>query len=237
MTDLSTTNIIAIIGWGVTFVLGVIATLTTQRFLKEKKKLTWAITNENDFSPSQHLRPGATAPPIKILVGGVEADAVHSVQVQIANSGNKEVEGVTAVLRFGDKAQILNLSLQGELGAWKQFVTLVHDKNEGLLEFKHINPKQKIIIDAMVMNYTAGGATVDASAPGVFVSQSTAIDVSRFGNALIGNVLRTASFSMLGVRLDPQVTQTALLVEEVRNLRLALLKGIAENETKRSRQV
>ena len=121
----------------------------------------------------------------------------------------------------------MSFAVGDDIGAWSKFVALANNEKEGVVNLQHINPGQKLTVDALVMDYNAGDVTIDLSAPGVSVRQSTALDVS-----LAGGVLKTASFSLMGTRLDPQVSQTALLVQEVRNLRLALSKAIDDEKAR-----
>lgn len=164
---------------------------------------------------------------MKILVNGLEAESVHSIQVQLANSGNRVVEDIDICVRFGPDAKIMSFSTSEDLGAWAKFVNLTNGDKEGVVGLKHINPGQKLTIDALVMDYVKGNVSLDLSAPGVSIRQSTVLDVS-----LVQGVLKTASFSLMGVRLDPQVSQTALLVQEVRNLRMAIAKAVEDGKVK-----
>jgi hypothetical protein len=182
MVDLNTTNWVTIVGWPVTFLLGMCATLISQRILREKKAITWAVFSEIDLSPSRYLKADKTPVPLKMLVGGVEADVLHNVRLQIVNSGNKEIENVESHINFGPETKIMSFSLVGELGAWKQFVRVANDGKEAHIDFKHINPKQKLTVDALVVNYSPGNTTMDLSAPGVSLRQSTPFDISLIGD-------------------------------------------------------
>ncbi len=219
-------DILTIVGWVVTFILGVISTIITQSFTREKKFLKWAIVSEIDLSPTHHLK-AAPSVPIKILVKGIEARSVHSVQLQIVSSGNKEIQDVEVQVGFGLSATLMSFSTDEDLGAWSQHVVLENDSKNGLIKLKHINPGQRLTLNALVKDYKTGDATIDVAAPGVAIRQSSVVDIS-----LVGGVLKTASFSLMGVRLDPQVSQTALLVGEVRRLRETVALAIEERAGK-----
>jgi hypothetical protein len=72
--DLKTGELITIIGWPVTFALGVAATIIAQKFTKQRKRISWSLVNESALLSEetlQELTEGFHVP-LKIIVKGNE---------------------------------------------------------------------------------------------------------------------------------------------------------------------
>ncbi len=216
MADLSTSDIVQIVGWPVTFILGIAATLIAQRVGKKKKRISWSLVSESNFLSKEALEQINTEflVPIKVLVGDVEQTDLSIVRVKVANTGNIEVEGFILNFAFGSNAKVHVGRYLGELGAYRQALHLEKTGNSANLNIQHINPKQSFEVEFLVGNYHSGDFNVDLSAPGVILQRT---DLATLESSK--KILKSISYGAIGVKYDPNAAQTAFLVEELKKLR------------------
>jgi hypothetical protein len=219
--ELTLTNIITIIGWPISFILGIAATLITQRIQKERRIISWSLTRETDLSPRRHNAEVPTyGVPIRILVDGTEEDSLHHVEVGIGNTGNKELQNIELHLGFGEDAKVKHVKLKSDLGVWSKHIALANETKKVVIRMDHINAGQIAAIECLVADYTSGDATVDMSAPGVNLVRTAALE------GLANDIsLGSFGFGFMGLRYDPAARQTALLVQEVRSLAKIIAKA------------
>ncbi|MEW8508991.1 MAG: hypothetical protein AB2598_20085 [Candidatus Thiodiazotropha sp.] len=216
MADLSTSDLVQIIGWPVTFILGVVATLIAQRIGKKKKRISWSLVSESNFLSKDALEQINTEfrVPVKVIVGEAEQSDLSIVRVKVANTGNIEVENFTLNFDFGSEAKVHVGRYIGKLGAYRQALSLEKTGSSAALSIQHINPKQSFEAEFLVGDYHPGDFNVDLSAPGVSLQRTdlAALEASK-------EILKSISYGAIGVKYDPNATQTAFLVDELKRLR------------------
>ncbi|HED36877.1 MAG TPA: hypothetical protein ENI76_01320, partial [Ignavibacteria bacterium] len=54
--DLKAAELITIIGWPITFILGVVATILAQKFTTQRKRISWSVVNESSLLSEESLQ-------------------------------------------------------------------------------------------------------------------------------------------------------------------------------------
>lgn len=220
--SLSNSELIQIIAWPVTFLLGIAATLITQRIGRKNKNIRWSLVNESNLLSNDALEEisAGFGVPVKVQVGGIEQNDLTTIRVKLANTGNVEVEHITLHFRFGQDSKVHVGRYLGELGEYRKALNLEKSGNSAALEIQHINSKQNFEVEFLVTNYQSGDFAVDLAAPGVSLQRTdiATLEASK-------GIFKSLAIGAIGVRYDPTATQTALLVEEVRRLRQMLSKN------------
>ena len=217
MPDLDVSQWISIVGWPITFVLGISATLIAQKLGRSRKRISWTVANESDLLSREVLDDLSSGfeVPIQILVNNIPQAALSTVRVKLVNTGNSEVEDITLHFRFGDSASVHVGRYLGNLGSYRDALHLEKDGNSARLNVDHMNQKQAIEVEFLVGNYNPGDFVVDLAKTGVELRR-TDIATIEAGASLGASI----GLGIMGVRYDPVATQTALLVQEIRKLRL-----------------
>jgi hypothetical protein len=223
--DLKTPEVITVIGWGVTFVLGVLATILAQRLTKQRKRISWSLVNESSLLSEESLQEISEGfhVPLKILVNGNEETNLSTLRVKVANTGNIEVENVQLHFSFGENAVAHVGRYLGNLGVYRQSLHLEKNRNVATLDIAHINNGQSFEVEFLVAGYRPGDFCVDMAAPGVTLKQTDQLSLEVGIGRATGHAV---SVGLFGVKYEPTATQTSLLVSEVRELRKVLERAI-----------
>lgn len=216
---------VAIIGWPVTFVLGVAATVLAQRLTKQRKRISWSLANESSLLSEESLREISEGfhVPLKIMINGKEETNLNTLRVKVANTGNIELQGVKLHFSFGEDAVAYVGRYIGDLGVYRQSLHLEKNRNVAALDIAHINAGQSFEVEFLVGGYRTGDFSLDMAAPGVTLKQTDQLSLEVGIWKATGNAL---SVGLLGIKYEPTAIQTSLLVNEVRQLRKAIEQGI-----------
>lgn len=223
--DLKTPELLTITGWGVTFALGVLATILAQKLTKQRKRISWSLVNESSLLSEESLQELSEGfhVPLKILVNGNEETNLSTLRVKVANTGNVEVENIRLHFSFGESAVAHVGRYLGELGVYRQSLHLEKNKNIATLDIAHINNGQSFEVEFLVAGYRAGDFSVDMAASGVTLKQTDQLSLEVGIGKAAGHAV---SVGLFGVKYEPTATQTSLLVGEVRQLRKAIEKAM-----------
>ena len=222
---ISSDNWITIVGWLVTFIFGVLATLIVQRLSKTRKIIAWSVFNESDLlseSIMQEISTGFQVP-VSISVNGINEQSLSTMRIKIGNAGNIEIENIKIIFNFGENAQLYVGRYVGDLGAYRDALHLEKNDNNASLTIKHINSKQSIEVEFLVGHYNLGDITVDMAAPGIILKK---VENANFD--IKAGILSSIGLGVMGIKYDPNATQTALLVEEIKKLRTFLSATITK---------
>lgn len=227
--DLKSSDWITIIGWSVTFVLGILLTLLTQRLSKKKKRIIWSLVGESNLlshATQEELETGFGVP-VKVYMGENQVTDLSTVRIKVGNTGNIELQNITLNFKFGENAKVYVGRYIGDLGVYRKKLSLEKMDNIAFLEIAHINKGQSFEVEFLVGQYQVGDIFVDMAEPGVILKRATSVGLET-------GLGRFAHFSLgfMGIKYDPTATQTSYLVNEVRNLRRALLKNLTEKKEK-----
>jgi len=226
--SLTTSEWISIGGWFVTFCLGVIATLLTQRLAKKKRTIGWSLMSESNLlSEAVEQISHGFGVPIDINVKGREVNDLSTIRVKVANIGNIELQNLTLHLLFGEHSEVYLGRYLGELGVYREALTLDKSKNRATLAVQHINRGQSFEIEFLVGNYHSGDFSVDMAEPGVVLREVSSIKLEK---ELA--MLKFIGMGVAGIKLDRTAMQTSLLVDEVRALRRSITEylGVLKKE-------
>jgi len=226
--DLNSSSWITIIGWPVTFVLGIAATLITQRLNAKRKRVGWTLVSESNLLSEATLHNIQTGfgVPLGITINNAPVTDIATIRIKVGNTGNSDITGITLHFRFGDDAKVYVGRYIGDLGVYRQKLSLQKHDNVSTIGVKHINRGQSFEVEFLVGNYHPGDVIVDMAEPGV--------DLRRLSNVHLEEGLgRFAHFSlgMFGVRYDPTATQTAHVAEEVKSLRREISNYLDRGES------
>lgn len=216
--DLKAAELITIVGWPITFILGIVATIIAQKFTTQRKRISWSVVNESSLLSEESLQEITKGfhVPLKILIDGKEETNLTTLAVKVANTGNIELENITLHFAFGDSAKANVGRYLGDLGVYRKSLHLQKNGNVATLDVSHINKGQSFEVEFLVSGYKAGDFAVDMAAPGVTLKQTDQLSLE----VGIGKAAGTAiSMGLFGIKYEPTATQTSLLVNEVRSLR------------------
>ena len=216
MPELNATQWISIIGWPVTFILGIAATLITQKIIQTKKRISWTVASESDLFSRDVLDGLADEfrAPIKILVDDVPQVALSIIRVKLANTGNIEIEDLVLHFKFGSGSNLHVGRYIGDLGVYQEVLQLEKGFETASLAIKHINRRQVVEVEFLVSGYSTGEFRVDLAAPGVELRKTDLATIEA-----TANFTKSISMGFMGLKYDPVATHTAALVDEIKKLR------------------
>jgi hypothetical protein len=102
--ELKNSDWVTIVGWGVTFILGIALTLITQHFKRKKKQIGWSLVSESNLlshstQEALELETGFGVP-VSVLVGNNQVSDLSTVRIKVGNTGNIELQNLTLHFRF-----------------------------------------------------------------------------------------------------------------------------------------
>ena len=216
--DLKAAELITIIGWPITFILGVLATIIAQKLTTQRKRISWSVVNESSLLSEESLQEISEGfhVPLKILIDGVEETNLTTLAVKVANTGNIELENITLHFSFGENAKANVGRYLGDLGVYRKSLHLQKNGNVATLDVSHINKGQSFEVEFLLSGYRTGDFAVDMAAPGVTLKQTDHLTLEVGIGKAAGSAI---SMGLFGIKYEPTATQTSLLVSEVRGLR------------------
>ena len=119
---MQTSEWISIIGWPVTFVLGLTSAVLVGKMAGKKRVLAWTILGESDiFSKDVLDRFGV---PIEVTIDGKAEPNPSSIRVKLGNKGNTEIKKVSVIFSFGPDALVHVCRFVDDLGEYAKRVSL-----------------------------------------------------------------------------------------------------------------
>lgn len=173
---LTTNNVVTIVGWLVTFALGLISALLIQRRTRTRKVLKWTLVHQSDLFARDVLSDleSGFGVPVKVLVSGKEESELSTIRIRLANAGNVELENLTLSFRCGTAARVYVGRYIGNLGLYREKLKLSKQENSATLRIAHINPQQKFELEFLVGKYRPDEFSVDMAEPGVTLKRESA---------------------------------------------------------------
>lgn len=162
---MKTSDWLTVLGWFISFFLGLISALIVLNYEKKKQVIAWSIIGESNIISNEAFR-GFTVP-IKISVNGQEENTISTVRIRIGNSGNTEISNIRLIFNFGSKSNLFSGEFVQNLGAYANHLHLDNQGNLAILDIDYINPKQFFDIDFLVGKYEIGDVKVDMAKAGV----------------------------------------------------------------------
>jgi len=227
--DLKASDWITMVGWAVTFGLGILLTILTQKLKKKKKQIIWSLVAESNLlshATQEELETGFGVPVI-VHMGNNQVTDLSTVRVKVGNTGDVELQNITLHFKFGENAKVYVGRYIGDLGVYRKKLSLAKIDNVATLEIAHINKGQSFEVEFLVGQYQIGDVYVDMAESGITLKRSTNLRLE----AGLGR-FQHFSLGFWGVKYDPTATQTAYLVEEVRGLRRSLAKYLSDHTVK-----
>ncbi len=222
--EFNTRDILIMSGWIITFFFGIVATLITQRYSKERKVLSWTVSSESDVLSGNTMSAlsGAFGVPLKILVDGKDEPSISTVRLKIANTGNTELKKIKLHFNFGDLATAHVGQIVGEVGVYKDELKMSRDGNKAEIEINYINKGQSFEVEFLVGKYIRGDVCVDMAAPGVEFKQADKVQLEA---ALTRVGVEIMSIGLPGISYN-KTYQTSNLINEVKLLRSTIEKAV-----------
>ena len=226
--DFDTSNWITIIGWPVTFVLGIAATLIAQRLSTKRKCVGWTLVSESNLlsEATLHEIQAGFGVPLGITINDSSVTDLATIRIKVGNTGNSEIADITLHFRFGNDANVYVGRYIGDLGVYRQKLSLEKRGNVATIGVKHINRGQSFEVEFLVGNYNTADVVVDMAEPGVDLRRLSSVRLEEG----LGR-LEFFSLGMFGVRYDPTATQTAHVAEEVKILRRTIAEHLDRGES------
>ena len=203
------------VGWGVTFLLGIISGgLIIPRLLAKRKLLAWT-ASESDLIPKRMSEVAGI--PISIRVGKEEILSLSVVTLHIGNVGNDVVEKFTVNVQFNPECKVLAVRIPGEIGAYQDKIKWKVEGKIVKVDFDFINTGSSFEFEYILAAYEPGAVDVDCAAPNVVIKRQSG---SRLQAELTKSLLGV-SWGMLGfsVKYDPTAAAMKEVAEEIRGLR------------------
>lgn len=208
---------ITIIGWPITFILGILATFIVQKISQKRKTIQWAVVSDIDLSPTSKVKNSDwnQKVDVKVLIDGSEERTLQTISLQIMNTGSVELENIVAEIKFGGEAKLHHFQVTEKLGAWDKKLRFEKFDNSLNVCFEYINKGQILPLSFLLSDYISGDVSVDIGAPGVHVSETSALSIS----AVAGELNKGLALGIPGVSYDPNAIQTSILANEIRELK------------------
>jgi len=199
---LDTKDLLTLVGWPVTLVLGILSGgVVIPRLTKKRKVLAWAIMSEADLVPRE--LSNVLGLPVVLQVGGEQQDSLSTVTIRLGNAGNEPMENISIVATFGKAARVLNVRPAADLGEYAKHVSWSVSGNRCQVDAKFVNAGFHFELDFVLSAYEPDSADVDAPTLGVKVQRRdpTRWEIPRswlhgFGLNLFGLQYRSADASM-----------------------------------------
>lgn len=216
---------IAIIGWIVTFALGIVSGgLILPRLTRKRAILKWALANETEIVPKElSQRLGL---PVVLSVGGSNPTSLSVVTLRVGSAGEEIIKDLDLVVSFNSQASILNAKPADDLGEYERHIKWTVDRNRCRVALAFLNPGQEFRLEFVVSDYDPGSADVDAAAPGLQLRRR---DPSKW--EIPTSVLRGVGLSVIGVRYDPAAISMSEIASELRAVRRYMTRVAPSTKT------
>lgn len=214
---METSDWLTVVGWVVTFALGVVATLVVDRARRRRKEVAWSIVSESELVSDDIAN--RTGLPVRVLVGDQEQESLSVVTVRVGSRGNEVIEDLPVTFRFNQGARQIVLRTTNGAGdpLWdykKHVNPNPYAPNECLVHFDFINPEQTVEFEFLLGGYELGSVDLDCAAPGVSFTRR---DISRW--EIPDQFLGKVGLGIMGVRYDPTVAPMIEIAGELRSVR------------------
>lgn len=207
---------IPVIGWPITFVLGIASASIVARLTRKRQLLIWALVSESELVPRElSKRLGL---PVTIQVGNANPASLTIVVIRIGNGGNEVIQNVSIAAGFNDGAAILNIRPVSDLGEYQKQISWSIEQNRSKIAAAFINPGRTFELEFLLTNYEMGSADVDAAAPGLEVRRrdpATALEISSSLWRSISPIWPIVG----GLRFNAREVSMSEIAEEIRALR------------------
>jgi hypothetical protein len=193
-------DFIPIIGWIVTFVLGVLSGgVIIPRLTRKRKILAWAVMSESDLIPRELSKQIGL--PVVLEVGNYNPESLSIVKIRFGSAGNDVVEKITIAIYFQSGAHIIDARPASSLREYgKNGIQWNTDQNFCNLEVAFINPGKSFEFEFILSNHERGIIDVQAPAPGLGLQRTSPTVWDVEVHPLIA---RSIGLSFLGIRIDP----------------------------------
>lgn len=208
-----------IIGWPVTFLLGIASGgIIVPRLIRKRQILTWAIMNEAELVPRELSQ--TLGIPVILQVGDARPASLSALTIRIGNSGNELIKDLSMAIVLNEGASILKVRFPKGQGEYASHVRWTTDKGRCRITADFINQDHYFELEVLSSDYDPGTADLDAAAPGVELRRTNA---SRWDS-----VVSSALFSIKGVKFsipftgigyDPGSAAMSDVAEEIKALR------------------
>lgn len=210
---MQTSDWLQVLGWVVTFILGIFSAVVVQRIMRKRAIIAWTVLSENSiFSSDAVLDLGVS---VQVAFAGKLKKSLSVVNIRLGSRGNEVIENVAAAVKLNAGAEILRVRLLDDLGEFAQHVKWDIKANRAEIKLEFLNPEhKKIDVELLIGGYELGTAEVDLSAPGVILERRnpSAWDIQT-------SAIRSLALSIAGIRFEPTVTPLEKIAEEMRLLR------------------
>lgn len=217
-------NWIPILGWLVTFALGILSGgFILPRLTRKRTILKWALVSESDIVPKQLSE--LLGLPVVLLVGSATPASLSVVKLRIGSGGEEVIKDLDFVVSFSPGASILNVRPVDDLGEYNRHLKWKIDHSKCRLSAAFLNPRQGFELEFLVSDYEQGTADVDAAAAGLEMRRR---DPTKW--EIPTSVLRGIGLSIIGARHDPTAISMSEIATELRAVRRYLTRATTQSE-------
>ncbi|MEG3437211.1 hypothetical protein V0288_08780 [Pannus brasiliensis CCIBt3594] len=211
---------IPIVGWIVTFILGLISGgIIIPRLTRKRKILAWAVMSESDLIPRELSKDIGL--PVVLQVGNYNPDSLSVVKLRFGSAGNDVVEKITIAIYFQASTHIIDARPIRNLREYGKGVQWNIDKNSCNINVAFINPGKSFEFEFILSNHEQGVIDVQAPAPGLEIQRtsSTVWDVE-----IHPLIARSIGLNLFGISVDPTAIAMNQIADELRSIRKLLTK-------------
>lgn len=209
---------IPVIGWIVTFFLGVLsAGVLVPRLTRKRKVISWAVMAETELVPRELAE--TLALPVVLKVGEHQLKSLSIVQIRFGSGGNELIENVSLSVSFGTDSHILKIRATSDLGEYSKKISWATETDRFHLNVGFINPGTYFELEILLSNYERGNADVDLALPGVEIKRQQA---SNWDLAMSVNLARSLGLNFFGLRYDPSARAMGEIADELKSIRKSL---------------
>lgn len=206
-------DVLTLIGWPVTFALGIVATVVAQRILRKKAVVSWSVASETTLIPAELSTDLGMN--VEMTVGGYSPKSLSVATLLVGSAGNQTIHDLELSIDLGE-GTVLRFDSARPLGAYGKHVNWSFSERTIAIKFDFLNPEHTRLEFAMVLgDYKPGGLKVDMAAPGVRLQRREAANWSPYSA-----ILRNIGLNPFGVRYDPSIACLAEIAAALRSLKV-----------------
>lgn len=210
-----------VIGWFITFALGVLSGgIIIPRLTKKRKVIAWAVMSESDLIPRELAQ--VLNMPVVLQVGNYQPNSLSLVKLRFGNAGNDVIENFRIAVSFSERASILEVRPIKILREYRNKINWTFQNNTCHLEVEFINPGKSFELEYILNDHEAGAIDVDLAGPGLELRRQAASLWDKEFSPTIGKLQRGFGVNLLGFQIDYTAIAMTEIAEELREIRKKL---------------
>jgi hypothetical protein len=212
---------IPVIGWIVTFFLGILAGgIIIPKLTRKRKILAWSVMSESDLIPRELSQQIGL--PVVLQVGNYSPDSLSVVKIRFGNTGNEVIEKIDIDIFFQSETHIIDVRPTTSLRSYgKNNFPYNFVDNNCHLQVPFINSGKSFEFEFILSNHEPRIIDVQAPVPGLEIQRTS----PKIWDVEVPSLIaRSIGLSVLGISIDPSAFAMNQIADELRSIRKSLTK-------------